>query len=191
MRKIIYILVLGAILFSPACGGGGRGFIPRPTHQPEPPSSQQQLPTEPSIPSRNCLTARMPALSRLEVGSEFEFVLKGEFREEVFQGSGRILYDREFVEPVRVSRGEMIPGDAVFMAKLDADGFVPFAFTPLPGNCGLPAGRGELLKVRFRLLNAPPPSFRIRLLNTPEYLQLRSHSGGRVSFDLAMEVLSE
>jgi len=133
----------------------------------------------------------MPALSALDVGSEFEFVLNGEFRQEVFQGSGRILYDRDFVEPVRVSRGGMIPGEAVFMAKLDADGFVPFAFTPLPGSRSLPAGRGELLRVRFRLLSAPPPSFRIRLLNTAEYLQLRDRSGGRISFDLATEVVSQ
>ena len=185
------MLMAVAIVALPACGGGGVGFAPRPTPQPQltPPAT---LPApESSLPSRNRLIATMPPLGRLPPGSEFEFVLRGEFREEVHQGSGRVLYDDRFLEPISVSRGNMIPGDGVFMSKLDEDGFVPFAFTALPDSRGISAGRGELLRVRFRLVAEPPSGLRVQLWNEAAYLQIRDGQRRRLSFDLATEVVSQ
>jgi len=146
---------------------------------------------EAGIPTRNALITTMPAVAGMAPGTEFEFTLRGEFCTPLHQASGRIVYDPAVVQPLAVRRGELIPAGAVYLAKLDVTGFVPFAFTALPGDAGIAPGRGELLRVRFRLLAEPPPGFRIRLLNDAAYLQLRTSGGGRLSFDLASEVVPQ
>ncbi len=142
-------------------------------------------------PERNVLTAVMPPLAGLSAGREFEFTLSAQFAEEVKQGSGRILYDSSVAVPVAVEKGGLIPTSFIFFSKLDTQGIVPFAFTSLPNGRGIPSGSGELLRVRFRMLANPPGGFRVRLQNDAEFLQLRSPSGGRLSFDLASEVQAQ
>jgi len=185
----ILSVLIGIIIISPSCGGG-RGTLALSRGRPLL-SNESTKPTvdNGSLPERNALVAQMPALNTIPVGSEFNFVLKGEFRDEVFQGSLRILFDPAVVSPVRVERGSLIPDSAVFFAKLDIPGLIPVAFTRLPGESGISPGSGEILNVRFRLNSSPPPGFRIRLQNEPAYLQLRDKNRGRLSFDLATEVV--
>ena len=52
------------------------------------------------------------------------------------------------------------------------------------------AGRGELLRVRFKLLAKPQRGAAVRLQNDMEYLQLRNAQGRRLSFDFASEEVS-
>lgn len=190
MRRAILLIISLIVLFSPSCGGGG-GVAPLKHEQVQGSPRSYEIQPNASLPARNRLIARMPVLSHYSSGSEFEFILAGEFKDSLFQMSARILFDENIVSPVSVHRGDLIPGDAVFMAKLDRAGYIPLAFTRLPGQEGVSPGCGELLKVRFRLLSQPQPNFRIRLLNDPAYLQLRDKNRGRLSFDLATEVVSQ
>ena len=186
MKRILMWILALCVLASPSCGGGGaRHSINRPelsTATPQAPAAN---------PERNVLTAVMPPLAGLGAGSEFEFTLTAQLAQEVKQGSGRILYDATAAAPVAVEKGALIPGSFVFFSKLDASGVVPFAFTSLPGGRGIAIGSGELLRVRFRMLAAPPSGFRVRLQNDGAYLQLRNNQGGRLSFDLASEVRAQ
>jgi hypothetical protein len=186
MKRILLWVLALCVLASPGCGGGGAR---RSINNPELSSPVPQAPSE--NPDRNVLTAVMPPLAGLSAGSEFEFTLSAQLAEEVKQGCGRLIYDSAVAVPVAVEKGGMIPGSFVFFSKLDAQGVVPFAFTSLPEGRGMPPGRGELLRVRFRMLADPPQGFRIRLLNDGAYLQLRSAQGGRLSFDLASEVQAQ
>jgi hypothetical protein len=184
MRRILaWILVLSVLAF-PGCGGGGRRISQLSPQQPAAPAENQQ-----STPERNVLSTAMPSLAGMSSGSEFEFTLSAQLAEETKQGCGRIIYDPAVATPVSVDKGGLIPSSFVFFNKLDAPGVVPFAFTSLPNERGISPGKGELLRVRFRLLQPPQPGFKIRLLNDGAYLQLRSAAGGRMSFDLASEVL--
>jgi len=189
MRRILLWILVACVVAAPGCGGGGRNLTPRiaPTAS----GTVETAPPEEGTPQRNSLTVVTPPLSSLTPGAEFDFILRGAFCEELYQSSGRILYDPAVVEPVRVSRGALMPSGFVFMAKLDEPGLVPYAFTALPGDSGIAPGRGELLRVRFRLLAEPPRGFRLRLLNDAAYLQLRDSRGGRLSFDLASEVVPQ
>ena len=184
MRRILLWVLVICILASPGCGGRGAKRALNDV-QPLPTSPQQGE----AAPDRNVLTAAMSSLSGLGAGSEFEFTLSAQLAEELKQGCGRILYDSAVAVPVAVEKGGLVPGSFVFFSKLDAPGVVPFAFTSLPDGRGIAPGRGELLRVRFRMLANPPQGFRIRLQNDGAYLQLRSAAGGRLSFDLASEVL--
>jgi len=194
MKRIkfgILFVLIGMLLISPSCGSG-RGTPALDRGRPAP-SNENPNPAvdDVSLPSRNVIVAQMPLLNAIPVGSEFNFILKGEFRDEVFQGSLRILFDEAVVSPVKVERGGLVPDSAVFFAKLDIPGVIPIAFTRLPGQSGISPGRGELLRVSFRLNSLPPPGFRIRLQNEPAFLQLRDKNRGRLSFDLATEVVSQ
>ena len=186
MKRILLWVLALFVLASPGCGGGGaRRSINNPGLSPVAP----QAPSE--NPDRNVLTAVTPPLAGLGAGSEFEFTLSAQFAEEVKQGSGRIIYDSSAAVPLAVEKGDLIPTSFVFFSKLDAPGIVPFAFTSLPDGRGIAPGRGELLRVRFRMLSAHPSGFRIRLQNDGAYLQLRNTQGGRLSFDLASEVQAQ
>jgi len=189
MRRIPLWILVACLVAAPGCGGGGRSFTPKVA---SPTSGMvETVPHDEGVPDRNSLTVVTPTLASLTPGTEFDFILRGAFREELYQSSGRILYDPAVVEPVRASRGDLIPSGFVFMVKLDEPGLVPYAFTALPGDRGIAPGRGELLRVQFRLLAEPPRDFRLRLLNDAAYLQLRDSRGGRLSFDLASEVMPQ
>jgi hypothetical protein len=186
MKRILLWVLALCVLASPGCGGGGaRRSINNPGLSPVAP----QAPSE--NPDRNVLTAVTPPLAGLGAGSEFEFTLSAQLAEELKQGCGRLIYDSAVVVPVAVEKGGLIPTSFVFFSKLDAPGVVPFAFTSLPDGRGIAPGRGELLRVRFRMLADPPSGFRVRLQNDGAFLQLRSAQGGRMSFDLASEVQAQ
>jgi len=135
----------------------------------------------------------MPALGALPLGAEFEFVIAVQLQSELYQGSGRVVYDSHLVEPVTAERGGLVPDAAVFIAPLgsklaasglpDGSAIVPFAFTGLPGSAPIAAGTGELLRVRFRTRQAVPSGRAVYLLNDPAYLQLRDSQGQRLAFD--------
>jgi hypothetical protein len=185
MKRILLWILLLSILTAPGCGGGGRRISQLSPQQPVLQDSIQQ-----STPERNVLSATMPSLAGMSSGSEFEFTLSAQLAEETKQGCGRIIYDSAVATPVSVEKGGLIPSSFVFFSKMDAPGVVPFAFTSLPDQRGISPGKGELLRVRFRMLQTPPPGFKIRLQNDGAFLQLRSAAGGRMSFDLSSEVLA-
>jgi hypothetical protein len=151
---------------------------------------------------RNTLRASLPALAGKQPGAEFDFVLSTSFTEPLYQGSGRVLFDPGVMRPVAVMRGQALPADFIFAAKLDAApvasdglsglpgtaGVVPYAFTGLPGGSGQAVAQGELLRIRFRLLQRPGAQSAVRLLNNASYLQFREPTGNRLSFDLQTEV---
>ncbi len=183
---IFVFVVLVVVLSFTSCGGGNRRpVIEVGIPQPEPAQSVEDT----SSPERTALISITPPIHNVSVGGEFEFVLMGEFSESIHQASGRIVYESSYVEPVEVKRGELIPDDAIFVAKLDAGSVIPFAFTVLPGGKDIQPGSGELLRVKFRLVKRPPSGFRIRLMNNPAFLQLRDMRGKRVPFDLKTEVV--
>jgi hypothetical protein len=154
---------------------------------------------------RNVLSTSMPALARLAPGVEFDFVVAADFKDPLFQASTRVLYDSRKVELVSAQRGGLVPDGAIFMARTDVargalpvpesaaaagmDSVVPAAFTGLPGDHAASPARGELLRLRFRLLaptgNAGAP---VRLQGDPDFLQLRDSSGRRLPFDIESKV---
>lgn len=149
---------------------------------------------------RSTLSTSLPSLAGLKVGTEFEFVLRANLTEPVFQGSARVLFDPRVVQPVSAAQGQLLPAGELVVLRHDAapgtlrlspvdrpygfDGCVPFAFTGRPGGVSLTPGGGELLRIRFRLLTADPEGIPVRLQNDPQYLQLRDSRGQRVPFDL-------
>ncbi len=190
MKRHIYVFIILLTLFLHGCGGGG-GVSHSRSDRLGNPQTNTQLPSESPPPQRNRLVTSTPILNKLSPGQEFDFVLRAELKDELFQTSARILYDPSVFSPIRTSKGNLIPEDAVFFAKLDKEGLLPFAITRLPGSEGIRAGTGEILRVRFRLLSTPQANSRIRLQNEPAFLQLRDKSGGRLSFDLATEVVAQ
>jgi hypothetical protein len=185
-RAILRGLLLAsfALAVLGGCGGGGQHVMPpvettAPAGQPAGNSG---------LPERNILTASLPALSQLAPGSEFDFVLSAALAEELYQMSGRIGFDPAVVRPVGSEFGALLPADAVRMSRDDLPDTVPFAFTAQPGRSGIGAGRGELLRVRFRLLGSPAGGRAVWLVNEAEFLQLRDRIGRRLRFDLAREV---
>lgn len=195
LRTLCVALGLSAVLlYLFGCGGA-------PALQ-APDQLDQAVPDTETPPERNTLSTHMPALGALAVGSEFSFSVRGEFVDELFQASGRVLYDPQCVQPLGFERGGFVPRSDVFICNLAAaeaalrspdarlPRVIPFAFTGLPGERGL-NGRGELLRLRFRLLKRPEGGAPLRLLNDPEYLQLRGAQGRRLAFDFATAEVSQ
>ena len=191
MRDLAAFTSIVLALALSACAAGS-GLL-RQAHSPvnEPPVwlSQTPAPT-----ARNVLRTRMPALATLAGAAEFDFIVSMQLDDALFQGSGRIVYDPLYLEPLRAERGALIPQSAVFIApltsELPADSLpagmaaIPFAFTMLPEQPAIPASSGELLCVRFRLKQATHKARAVYLLNNAEYLQLRDAQGQRLAFDL-------
>jgi hypothetical protein len=144
----------------------------------------------------------MPALAGLRPGAELEFVISTNCTDQLYQGSGRVLFDPGLLQPIAASRGDALPASFLFNAKLDAApiasdglpglpptaGVVPYAFTGLPGAPGQTAGAGELCRLKFRLLRQASSGATVRLLNNAAFLQLRGPAGNRLAFDLQAEV---
>jgi len=186
-------LLLVVLLALIACGGGS---IPLPGEvnfdTPMPPDGASPMIPAPAgdeagdvvQPERTTLKLSYPALATLAPGSEFEAVVGGVFITEVYQGSLRLSYNPAVVEPVSVERGGLLLDDMVHVTGLMQGDHVPFAFTALPGHAGIAPGEGELLRVRFRLLDVPTTGQPLSLLNDAMFLQLRDRQGKRLGFDL-------
>lgn len=196
MRVFLLIgvcLLLCAVVLS---GCGPRSSSPVPPAQ-NTAADTQTGQTGTDTAQRNTLSARLPVLSSMHAGAEFDFIITASMVEELYQGSGRVLYDAGVVQPVAAQWGAYSPASGIRAAKLDAassggasgfDGCVPFAFTALPGQEALSAGQGEVLRVRFRLVADPGSGPPVRLLNDPAHLQLRDAQGQRLGFDFCEEV---
>jgi hypothetical protein len=169
------------------CGGGGQQITPLIDSTP----AVVEAPGAEEAPTRNRLVASMPALGSLAAGSEFDYLVSVELAEELYQCSARVGYDAAVVQPVTAEYGALIPADAVRLPWAEADGVVPLAFTALPGRAGIQSGRGELLRVTFRLTGAPSGGRAVWLVNEAEFLQLRDRVGRRLSFDLASEEVQQ
>jgi hypothetical protein len=147
----------------------------------------------------------MTSLAALLPGAEFDFVVRADLKDELFQASTRVLYDSSVLAAVSVERGEALPANCLFISKLDAergslavpekeaadglDRVIPAAFTGRPGDPALRPGKHELLRLRFRLLEpigrrAAP----VRLQNDRDFLQLRDSAGRRIPFDFESRV---
>ncbi len=198
--RLAQALVLSTLLLL-ACGcfGGGAG-APADTQQKPAEEQDAAAANQGQTAPRNTLRASMPALTKMSTGSEFEFVLSGSFSDPLHQASARIVFDSRVAELVSASRGDLIPQNAVYLARTDMapgsldipagiaglgyDAVVPFAFTRLPEDPASTSSEGELLRLRFRLrgpARAGQPA--VRLLNDQEWLQLRDSAGRRLSFD--------
>lgn len=177
-------LLTGLLLILASCGGSGHMQpTTAPPATPEPAASGDTEPgTAPA--ARQTLTLSTPALVGLSPGSELEAVLGASFADEIHQGSARLLFDAGVLQPVAAEVGELLPSGMLSIVGLQQAGHVPFSFTALPGGQGIAPGTGELLTVRFRVVATPQPDTRIRLLNEPEFLQLRDREGQRLGFEL-------
>jgi len=193
----VRVLAVVSCLLLIACGGGGGlqfESLPDAADNPAAPTVEIPVTGEPvpliedsSPPAAepvNKLVLSVPDLSGLAPGSEFEVSLAGAFSGEVYQGSARLLFNPAYLKPVQAQRGGMLLTDMVHLASLDQDGFVPFAFTGLPGHNAMAPGTGELLRVKFRILQAGAEPHRIRLQNDAEFLQLRDRNSRRLKFEL-------
>lgn len=197
--RLMPLALVLLIALSPGCGGRTAQPAPAPPNIPE-----AQTPSDGGAgqTSRNLLSTSMPELVGLSTGAEFEFVIRANCTDALYQGSGRVLYDPALMRPVAAVRGAALPAGFLFSAKLDAApvasdgapglpsmaGVVPYAFTGLPDAPGQVASTGELFRLRFRLLRQASPDAAVRLLNNAEYLQLRGPAGNRLPFDLHAEV---
>lgn len=190
-RCFITVLLCFIAVLSICLGCGGNSSVPSA-------NPNDQTPTPPADSGRNVLQTHMPPLAGLAAGAEFDYSINADFTDALYQGCGRIIYDSSVMQPLTATRGAAIPAGDIFVAKLDAPAqvlpgsataqtFVPFAFTALPGD-NSPGVSGELIKVRFRLLKAPPADCHISLLNDQQYLQLRSPQATRLPFDMQVEV---
>jgi hypothetical protein len=177
------------LLACPGCGGSSNAPAVNPDDNNPGPAGAK---------SHNVLQLHMPPVAGMAAGAEFEYTISAAFSDTLYQGCGRVVYDASVLQPIEVARGAAIPAEYVFATKLDAppmlgtagasQAFVPFAFTGLPGGTE-PAGvKGELLKLRFRLLQAAPASCNVGLLNDAQFLQMRSPKATRLPFDLQVEV---
>lgn len=169
------------------CGGGGQQVTPFMDSTPV----ELAAPASEEAPERNRLVASMPALGSLAAGSEFDYLVSVELAEELYQCSARVGYDPAVVQPLAAEYGALIPSDAVRLPWAEAEGVVPLAFTALPGRAGIQSGRGELLRVTFRLTGVPSGNRAVWLVNEAEFLQLRGRAGRRLSFDLANEEVQQ
>lgn len=193
LLRIVAVMICLLLL---ACGGGGVQLNSLPQASGDHASPATEIPvtdqpvlvneTDPgaeTLPA-NKLVLSAPDISQLSVGDEFSVSLAGAFSDEVYQGSMRLLFDPAYFKPVSANPGSMLLSDMVRLTGLDQSGFVPFAFTGLPGHNAIPAGTGELLRVRFRILQAGAAQHRIALQNDTEFLQLRDRQSRRLPFDL-------
>ena len=201
LRSVALVWGISLLFFNlVGCGGGGSSTALPPGINSD---SEQQQTLNPQPPERNVLSTSMPALGSLSAGAEFDFTINGEFVSPLFQGSARVLYDPATVQLLSAARGALIPSGGVFLCRADMQpgalqspdarmsGVIPFAFTGQPGEPGIAPGRGELLRLRFRLLARPSGGACIRLLNDPAFLQLRDAQGQRLSFDLSSAEVSQ
>ena len=197
MKQRLRLIPFACMLLALISCTGGPSSLAFPNTA-DPPQAPAVTPANSKGTAHNIIHILLPELLRLPPGAEFDVIINAEFKSELFQGSGRIAYNRQLVEPISAKRGA-IPESNVFAAKLDSppatrtanaglDGVVPFAFTALPGTAGFGSNNGELLRIRFRLLESPGVQYPVVLINTPEYLQLRDAQGRRLSFDLNTEV---
>lgn len=194
------LMVLGLMLLLittvfMACGGNGQRVPLDLSINSQSPGLQE---TEGSVPAlqveneaspdpqtANRVTLEVPALDRLGAGDEFSAVISAEFGQEVHQGVLRLLYDAGAMTPMEISPGAMVPLDMIRIADLDNSGFLPLAFTALPGGHDIAAGSGELYRVRFRLLRNGNAAGRIGFRSDREFLQLRDRNGEHIRFDVA------
>lgn len=200
VRRVLLWAPTVALLTAVGCGGSGS--LGAPAQQPAGPAQQSPGAPAAGAPLRNALLTSVPALAGLQPGAEFDFHVRASFSEPLYQGSGRVLFDPAVMRPVAVVRGEALPADFIFVAKLDAApvesdglsglpetaGVVPYAFTGLPGGSGKTVAPGELFHIRFQLLGRPGAHSAVRLLNRADYLQFRAPDGNRLPFDLQTEV---
>jgi hypothetical protein len=191
-RCFITVLLCFAAVLLVCPGCGGNSSVPAV-------DPNDGTPTPPEASGHNTLAMHMPPLTGLAAGAEFEYTVNAEFKDALYQGCGRILYDASVMQPIEATRGAAIPAGDIFVAKLDAppqafsgstslQAFVPFAFTGLPDDKTPTAISGELIKIKFRLLQTPPADCHISLLNDSQYLQLRSPQANRLPFDMQVEV---
>jgi hypothetical protein len=194
-RCVVTVLLcfIAVLLICPGCGGNSS--VPSADHN-------GQTPAPPATSGHNTLATHMPPLTGLAAGAEFEYSVNANFKDALYQGCGRIVYDASVMQPIAATRGAAIPAADIFVAKLDApsqvlpgsttaQSFVPFAFTGLPDNAAHPGISGELIKVKFRLLKDPPADCHISLLNDQQFLQLRSPQATRLPFDMQLEVTEQ
>jgi hypothetical protein len=150
----------------------------------------------------NRLVTELPDLAVLPAGATFDLLVRAELADPVFQGSARVLFDADFVEPVAAQRGSLLLPESVVLLSAQSsqrlalsavdrpqgmDACIPFAFTGRPGAAPLALGSGELFRITFRLKTAAPATVPVRLQNDPQYLQLRGPTGQRLAFELERE----
>jgi len=175
-----------------ACGGSGlplhqeqaapdTGMQPDQLQNTELQYSADPLTTETA---GNRVILEVPALDQLSAGDEFSAVISAEFSEDVHQGVLRLLYDAASMTPLEAAPGSMLPGDMVRIADLDNSGFLPLAFTALPGGDDIRSGSGVMYRLRFRLLGDGASAGRIQFRSDREFLQLRNRSGEHIRFDV-------
>lgn len=200
IRRVLPLACAVLLSLSPGCGGHSTGSVAPADHPPAVPAGDGAAQSG----AHNVLSTSMPALDGLSAGAEFDFIIRIACRDEIYQGSGRVQYEAAVMQPVSAKRGMALPAEHLFSVKLDAAdagdgaasgatdgaGVVPFAFTGLPGSSHTALFDGELFRLRFRLVQRPRPGTSIRLVNSPEYLQLRDPQGQRLPFDLHAEVAS-
>jgi hypothetical protein len=187
-----YIMLCAVVL----CGCGPRTATPISALKAAPQTPAADTGAAPAA-GRNTLRAVMPALGKLAIGTEFDYVLCADMVDALYQGSGRVLYDSRILQPLAAAWGPLAPPAGVRVAKLDAtagatsagglNAAVPFAFTALPGQSAAAPGQGEILRLRFKLIGAVRDGVAIRLQNDPALLQLRDSQGQRLSFNLCEE----
>ena len=193
-RCFLTVLLCFIAILLICLGCGGNSSVPSV-------DPNDQHPT-PQASGHNTLATHMPPLTGLGAGAEFEYSINANFKDALYQGCGRIVYDASVMQPVAATRGAAIPAADVFVAKLDAapqvlpggtaaQSFVPFAFTGLPDNPKHNGISGELIKVKFRLLKDPPADCHVALLNDQQFLQLRSPQATRLPFDMQVEVTQQ
>ncbi|MCB1187399.1 hypothetical protein KDL29_09565 [bacterium] len=200
-RRLAYIipsltLVMTAMLFI-ACGGNGGPIQQEQLNAA--PQVDRQLPLQEQVAEgaglpladgdagSNLVTLRTPALAELGPGDEFTATLSVDLSDEVHQGVLRLMFDSLALQPVEVVPGAMLPSGMVRIADLDKPGFIPLAFTALPGGTDVAAGSGELFSIRFRLLKAGNEAGRISFISDNDFLQLRDRDGERLRFNLGTE----
>ena len=184
------MIILVSLVFI-ACGGGGT------TNQDldlsmESPQIETNIPTQESDDpvdlansiADNKVILIVPALNDLSAGDEFTALVSVDTVEDVHQGVLRLIYDASSMTPVSVEPGEVMPSDMLRIGDLDNSGFLPLAFTALPGAANIRPGKGELFRIRFRLETEGRNSGRIRFRSDREFLQLRNRDGRHIGFEV-------
>lgn len=197
-REHSLLLLTGLSLISllaglAACGGSGKLHTAAPQadgNAAGPAESSGELGSDAP---RNLLRLSVPELSGLAPGSELEVTLDLHTVEPLYQASARLLFDPAQLEPLSAQTGRFGQSSVALARadrslRMDGRGYVPFAFTSLPGSGALAPQQMELLRVRFRVLAPISGNAGLRLHNDPGYLQLRGPDNRRLSFDLSEEV---
>ncbi len=195
-RSKLALAVLGLVLLLTAsvfiaCGGNGFSIPVSPSDVNEQGAvqqlqSEQELlqPVVTSEEAGNRVILDVPAIDDLGEGQEFSAVISLDLVDSVHQGVLRVLYDSQSMTPVEISPGAMFQPDMVRIAELDNSGFLPLAFTALPGGRDIQPGQGELFRIRFRLKQPGSMAGRISFRSDREFLQLRDQAGHHLGFDV-------